>query len=267
MQHIKPEISVKVFIGYSYEDQKLYKKLEDHLSSLKNSKKIIIYPEIPAGVNWENQMNSHLNEADIILLLVSSSFMASEYHWNKVVQAALKRYKEGTAWVIPIILKPVDLTDTPLKPLRALPRWDKPVTQWNNQNAAFADIAQGIRIVVEGSLITLRQDAKIRELRNEMEIYLTPALIKLNNDRKEMVRAVSEQKSRKKELEAELLVINTSLEGLRKNYAYAMDKLLQLERKWMEVNEQIDILSGISFMFPIEPAIERVEEAGMDSED
>ena len=94
----EPQISVKVFISYAHADQELRKKLEDHLSPLKYSGKITIWQdqEIPAGANWEDQINTHLNEADLILLLVSSSFIASKYCWNKEVQTALQRHKAGT---------------------------------------------------------------------------------------------------------------------------------------------------------------------------
>jgi hypothetical protein len=51
--------------------------------------------------------------------------------------------------VIPIVLRPVDLTDTPFSKLQALPKDAKPVTSWTNQDEAFVNIAQGIRHVAK----------------------------------------------------------------------------------------------------------------------
>src|SRR6266849_8210214 len=112
----EPEICVKVFISYAHADQELHKKLENHLSSLKYSGEITLWQdqEIPAGADWEDQIHTHLDEADIILLLVSSDFIASKYCWNKEVQAALQRHRVGTVRVIPIILRPVRWQNTPL---------------------------------------------------------------------------------------------------------------------------------------------------------
>ena len=145
-------MGVKVFISYAHADQELHKKLREHLSALEHSGNFIIWQdqEIPVGANWEDQINKHLNEADIILLLVSASFIASKYCWNKEVQVALERHEAGTAKVIPIILKPAFWQDTPLGRLQVLPTGAKPVTQWNDQDVAFEDVVQGIRKALFG---------------------------------------------------------------------------------------------------------------------
>src|SRR5579864_8120191 len=132
MQPTEPKVSIRIFISYAHADHELHKKLEEHLSSLKYSGKITVWQDqgIPAGANWQDQIDTHLNEADIILLLVSASFIASKYCWSQEVQIALERHKAGTARVIPIILKPVDWQGTPLCQLQALPTGAKPVTQW-----------------------------------------------------------------------------------------------------------------------------------------
>lgn len=147
MSSLELKIRIKVFISYAHEDRDLRKKLEDHLSSLKHSGEISIWQdqEIPLGANWKDQINTHLDEAHLILLLVSSSFLASDYCWNKEVQAALSRHKVGTVRVVPIILRPVNWQNTPLGQLQALPRGAKPVTQWDNQDAALEDVVRGIQ--------------------------------------------------------------------------------------------------------------------------
>jgi hypothetical protein len=147
MQPIVPERSIKVFISYAHTDQALCKKLQDHLSPLIRSGRMTIWQdqEIPAGENWEDHINTRLNDADVILLLVSASFIASNYCWNKEVREALERHKAGMVQVIPIILKPVHWQDTPLGQLQALPTGTKPVTQWNDLDTAFDDVVRGIR--------------------------------------------------------------------------------------------------------------------------
>jgi len=161
MQPIGSQRSIKVFISYARADQELCKKLEDHLSPLQYSGQITIWQdqEIPVGANWEDQINTHLNDADLILLLISASFIASKYCWNKEVQIALERHKAGRARVIPVILKPTDWQNTPLGQLQALPAEAKPVTQWSDQDAALDNVVRGIRSVVESLRSTL-QDRK-----------------------------------------------------------------------------------------------------------
>ena len=67
--------SIKVFIGYAHADKKSAPKIGRASEFSQNSGKITTWQdqEIPAGANWEDQINTHLNEADVILLLVSRS--------------------------------------------------------------------------------------------------------------------------------------------------------------------------------------------------
>src|SRR5436305_13692624 len=170
MQSPELEICVKVFVSYAHEDQEYHQKLLQHLSLLMHSGKITIWhdQELLAGVDWENQINTRLSEADIILLLISANFLASKYCWNKEFQVALSRHKRGEAWIIPIIVKPVDWRSSPLGQFQVLPTGSKPVTQWNDLEAAFEDVVQGIRKVVEQSQVTLHREAKVKELRSEV---------------------------------------------------------------------------------------------------
>ncbi len=108
---------------------------------------------IPPGGVWEAEILGHLERADIILLLVSADFLASEYCWDKEVAHAMARQRAGTAQVIPVVLRPMDWSMAPFATLQALPRDAKPVTTWPNHDEAFADIARGIRQVA----LALRQ--------------------------------------------------------------------------------------------------------------
>jgi TIR domain len=248
MQPIEPETSVKVFISYTHTDQELRKKLEEHLSSLLYSGEITIWQdqEIPAGANWEDQINTHLSSADLILLLVSASFIASKYCWNKEVQAALQRHKRGEARIIPIILKPTVWQNTPLGQLQALPTGAKPVTQWNDQDAALEDVVQGLQKVV--AEITLRKKAlreeKIRELTNKIEAELQPAFTNLNKSIGSIHEKIIEQEKRKRELVSELATINSSLEVLKSQQDIAEDEQFQVREQLKEASEQLINLGG-----------------------
>jgi hypothetical protein len=61
---------------------------------------------------------------------------------------ALEHHNQGTARVIPIILRPCDWHSAPFGKLQSLPKDAKPVTQWSNPDEAFLNIAQGIRKAV-----------------------------------------------------------------------------------------------------------------------
>jgi len=142
---------VTVFYSYDHKDTVLVDELEKHLSLLQRQGIISAWydRQIVPGTNWAHAIDSHLNKATIILLLVSPDFLASDYCYQVEMQRALERGKKGEARVIPVLLRPVDLHAVPFFHLQYLPRNGKPVTEWENKDAAFRDIAQGIRYAVE----------------------------------------------------------------------------------------------------------------------
>lgn len=124
--------------------------------------------KILAGEERDRQINENLNTADIILLLISSDFIASNYCWEIEVTTAIERHNAGEACVIPIILRRVDWSETPFAKLQSLPKNAEPITSWTNRDDAFANVAQGIRAAA-GQLIEKRQQ-KLTLARKEAAI-------------------------------------------------------------------------------------------------
>jgi hypothetical protein len=104
---------------------------------------------IQAGTEWDGVISENLEQARIILLLVSADFMASRYCHDVEVKRAMERHEAGTARVVPVILRPVDWHSAPFGKLAALPTDGKPVTSWKNRDGAFTDVARGIREVTK----------------------------------------------------------------------------------------------------------------------
>ncbi|MFN6570103.1 toll/interleukin-1 receptor domain-containing protein [Dendronalium sp. ChiSLP03b] len=143
--------AVKIFFSYSQKDEALRDELATHLSIMKRQGIIETWHdrEISAGSEWANEIDDNLNFADIILLLVSSNFLASDYCYDKEMKRAMERHETREARVIPIILKPADWSSAPFGKLQGLPKNIKPVTTWQDKDEAFLDIVRGIRRVVE----------------------------------------------------------------------------------------------------------------------
>jgi len=146
-------IAIRVFYCYAHEDKTLRDQLEKHLNNLKRQNQITSWydREISAGKEWEREIDRNLNEAHIILLLISPDFMGSEYCYSIEMKHALERHDKGEAHVVPIILRPVDWEDAPFSKLQVLPTDGKPVdsSRWYNHDEAFEDVAKGIRKVIK----------------------------------------------------------------------------------------------------------------------
>jgi hypothetical protein len=140
-----------VFFSYSHKDDRYRQKLDEHLSLLKWQGLIANWYDhkITAGKDLDQEIARELERADIILLLVSSNFIASKYCFCTELKRAIERHDAGLARVVPIILKPCDWKSASFGKLKALPKDGKAITTWNTQDEAYFDIATGIREVVK----------------------------------------------------------------------------------------------------------------------
>jgi hypothetical protein len=136
-----------LFFSYSHKDEALRDRLERHLAALKREDTISTWHDrrITAGDVLGKRIDENLESADIILLLVSPHFLASDYCHEVEMQCALTRNAVGTARVIPVILRPCDWQHSPFANLLAAPTDGKPITKWANEDEAFLDVVQKIR--------------------------------------------------------------------------------------------------------------------------
>ena len=142
-----PASVIELFFSYSHKDQGMRDEMDKYLSVLKRSNRIATWHDrkISAGSEWGKEIDEYLDRADIILLLVSADFLASDYCWGIEMKRALQRHELGQALVIPVILHPCDWEDAPFAKFQALPRDARPVSSWPDPAEALTDIARGIR--------------------------------------------------------------------------------------------------------------------------
>jgi tetratricopeptide (TPR) repeat protein len=182
-------MAVKIFYCYAHEDKVLRASLEKHLGTLKQLELITGWSDrdIDAGKEWAKEVDSNLNTADIILLLISPDFVHSDYCYSIEMKRALERHENGTVRVIPIILRHIDFEGASFSHLQSLPTDGIPVTdrKWRNRDEAFRDVALGIRKVVkevlsqqeiyEGNVYFYRQQYDEALSAFEQAIYLNPS--------------------------------------------------------------------------------------------
>lgn len=136
-----------LFFSYSHQDERLRDQLEVHLAGLKRQRVISTWHDrrIAAGTELGNAIDQNLNEADVILLLVSPDFINSDYCYEREMLRAMERHDLHEARVIPIILRPCDWQGLPFGKLLAAPKDGKPVTKWADQDDAFLNIVTAIK--------------------------------------------------------------------------------------------------------------------------
>ena len=140
----------RVFFSYSHKDESLRNELETHLKLLQRQGLIESWHDrkIEAGDDWTTQIDENLERADIILLLVSADFIASDYCYEKEMKRALERHRAKGARVIPVILRDVNWGKAPFARLQSLPRDGLAVTKWPDRDSAWRSVSEGIEAIV-----------------------------------------------------------------------------------------------------------------------
>jgi CheY-like chemotaxis protein len=179
---------VEIFCAYSHEDEKLRIKLEKRLTLLKQQNLVTIWHDriISPDKEWEDEIDAHLDTAQIILLLISPSFLGSEYSYGIEMKRALERHEQGEARVIPIILRPVYWQETPISKLQALPSDAEPITssRWHNQDEAFLDVEKGIRKAIkEFAEFVTPKTSLSTQLKLQSPFLSTSSVIKITSKR------------------------------------------------------------------------------------
>ncbi len=181
---------LNLFYSYTHADETQRDQLEKHLSQLRREGMIAAWHdrEILPGGAWADEIDTHLETASIILLLVSPDFLASDYCYEKEMLRALERHRRGDTRVIPIILRSCDWQHSPLKDLQCLPHDGKPATEWDNPDAAFLDITKGLRKVIERlahpfvPLSPLNRQNRMRMLKQVQRIWIDGLLTQSLHD-------------------------------------------------------------------------------------
>jgi hypothetical protein len=153
LTEVEPTKAVKLYISYAPEDKRLKDQLLKHLSLLVRNGIIESWDErqIRAGDKRDEEILKHLDDADIILCLLSANFMHSDFCYTIEMKRALERQKLGEVQIVPIILRAVDWKGTPLGDLQAIPRDYnyRPIANRPNKDEVFKIVVQEIQRIIE----------------------------------------------------------------------------------------------------------------------
>jgi len=140
-----------VAVSYAHSDERLLRQLASYLTMLERQNLLRVWydRQILAGDHVHEEISNEFQHADMVLLLVSADFIASEY-CDVEMATSLSRHQRGETVVIPIIVRECPWRTGVLGALSALPRHGKAVTSWRNRDKAWTEVTNGIEAVVRG---------------------------------------------------------------------------------------------------------------------
>lgn len=141
---------LKVFVSYAHEDEPHREALARHLQPLVDEGLITLWHDrrITGGRDWARDIDAALRSADVVLLLISRDFVASDYCRGVELAEAMKLDDAGLARVVPVILRSCDWQHANFARFNALPPDGEPVVEAPHPDQRFSAVAKGLRAIV-----------------------------------------------------------------------------------------------------------------------
>jgi serine protease AprX len=144
---------VRVLISYAHEDEALVRSLRTHLAALEARGLIEIWRDrnLIGGDDWHAEILRQIDSSNLIIFLISADFLSSEFCRTVEMPRAMARHRQGSARVVPVLARKVDITGLDISELQTLPQNFEPVKSWgrDREDEAWAEVATGIRRIVE----------------------------------------------------------------------------------------------------------------------
>jgi hypothetical protein len=143
-------LRAKVFISYSSSDARLKDELLTRLKPMQTSAGLIECWHdrfITPGEDWDGVIKTELEQADVILLLVSAKFLASDYIRGVEIQKAVELANSKKALLIPIVLENCGWQHEVFGKFNALPRKGKPIRDTSPQRNAWYAVEEELRVL------------------------------------------------------------------------------------------------------------------------
>lgn len=141
---------MKLFICYSHEDEKYRVRFEKHLKQMQREGTIDSWSDrkIIPGKDWNNEIDSNIENSELIIFLISQDFIASEYCYEVEMQKALQQADNGISVVVPVIIRACLWETLPFGKYQALPKDGKPIKSWNDPDKGWMDVEIGLKKVI-----------------------------------------------------------------------------------------------------------------------
>ena len=138
-----------VFVSYSHKDKGWKHQITEHLQVLEkqNLLKIWCDRDIGAGQEWHNEIDRNLQSAKLAVLLISKSFLTSDFVLKDEVPQLLDQHRRKGMRLIPILINDCVWQEvTWLKGLQIRP--EKPIAEFSKDRRE-RELANIVREILE----------------------------------------------------------------------------------------------------------------------
>ncbi len=140
-----------LFMCYAHDDERIVRELIPSLKVLARRGYIAAWrdTDLVPGEDWDATIKEKLSQSQIILFMVSTNFLASDYITENEIPLAMSLMNKQKAVVVPVLLSPCSWRDEDFEHLEKLPRKDAPVSSFRSHRDAWFLVEEGLKKVVE----------------------------------------------------------------------------------------------------------------------
>ena len=139
-----------IYVTYSHSDRQWLEELLTYLAPLRANADVWSDTRIDAGADWRAQITEAIAAADVVIVLVSAHFLASEFLTEVELPSILSAAQKRGTLVLPILISPCLWEHTPLNNFQFLNPPDKPLSSLSSdaRAKAYVDIALSLRSIL-----------------------------------------------------------------------------------------------------------------------
>lgn len=146
---------VKIFFSYAHKDREYLEEFKEYIKIFERNGLVERWDdnELIVGEKWDNTIKEKIYSADIIIFLLSSTSLASDYIYNNELKVAFELNDMDEAYVVPIIIKDCLWDMTEFSEFQILPIDGKAVNSWDKKEEAWTSVARGLKKAIDNIIV------------------------------------------------------------------------------------------------------------------
>ena len=142
------------FISYAHDDHALFEEFSKHLNVVALAFPLVAFqadPSIHGGQRWQDEILRMIRQSDLFILLVTPSFLASEFIIGTELPTMRDRFQQTGALLLPVVLKQC-MWQWICRDVQALPTQNKrvkPVLDWRPRDNGYVQAQMEIGAAIE----------------------------------------------------------------------------------------------------------------------
>lgn len=167
---ISQKEQVKIFFSYSHKDREYLDEFKEYIKIFERNNLVERWDdnELVVGEKWDKTIKDKIYSADIIIFLLSSTSLASDYIYHNELKVAFELNEMDEAYVIPIIIKDCLWDMTEFKSFQILPIDGKAVNSWDRREEAWTSVSRGLKKAID-NIISAKQNS-LEKLQDSRDI-------------------------------------------------------------------------------------------------